>query len=369
MAVTNGSGKRNAQLAAALLVQALPALARAATLPEDRADLMYHRYQGGGVTVDGPALLVRTSIADSVSFSADYYVDSVSSASIDVVTTASAYKEKRTETALGVDYLYRDAVLGVSFTRSDESDYRSNTFNFKYAQETFGGMTTVNMGYGVGKDKVLSNTDSTFSDIVNRYSWRLGVAQVLTKSWLFNADYEGISENGYLNSPYRAARVFNTPVPERYPRERSSHALALTSVTHVFSGSAIKVRYRYFNDNWQIHANTIEGTFSTYVGDQWLFDFRLRHYSQNKASFYADDFTQQQNYMARGKELSACTNSSLGVTGTFGLLDQRFGLKRASLIGSWDYVKFDYQDFSDVRTGSAYSFNANIFQLIFSAWY
>jgi len=368
VAVIDG-GKRIARWAAALLVPALPTLARAATLSEDRADVMYHRYEGGGVTVDGPALLVRKSMADTVSLYANYYVDSVSSASIDVITTASAYKEKRTETTLGADYLFRDAVLGVSLTRSDEPDYRASTFNLKYAQETFGGMTTVNMGYGIGKDTVLSNTNANFSDIVDRYSWRLGVSQVLTKSWLLNVDYEGISEGGYLNSPYRAARVLGTPVAEQYPRERSSHAVAVSTVMHVFARSAIRFRYRYFNDNWQINADTVEGTFSTYVGDQWLLDFRARRYSQNKASFYADNFAVQQNYMARDKELSTFTSMTFGTTATYKLFEQRFGLKRASVIGSWDYVKFDYQNFTDTRTGKPYAFTANVYQLLFSAWY
>jgi len=34
-------------------------------LPEDRADTLYHRYEGGGVTVDGPSLLVRRKIGES----------------------------------------------------------------------------------------------------------------------------------------------------------------------------------------------------------------------------------------------------------------------------------------------------------------
>ena len=71
--------------------------ARAVTLPEDSAEVMYHLYKGGGVTASGPALLVRKSLADRVSLSAQYYVDAVSNASIDVVTTASPFKEKRTE--------------------------------------------------------------------------------------------------------------------------------------------------------------------------------------------------------------------------------------------------------------------------------
>ena len=54
-------------------------------LPEDRADLLYHRYDGGGITIDGPSVLVRKKFGESFSATANYYVDVISSASIDVV--------------------------------------------------------------------------------------------------------------------------------------------------------------------------------------------------------------------------------------------------------------------------------------------
>jgi hypothetical protein len=76
----------------------------AAVLPEDRFDALYHSYDGGGVKINGPSLMARKRIGDSSSVSANYYVDSITSASIDVVTSASRYHEKRTERSLGVDY-------------------------------------------------------------------------------------------------------------------------------------------------------------------------------------------------------------------------------------------------------------------------
>ena len=70
----------------------------AAVLPEERADAMYHRYDGGGVTIDGPSVLVRKNFKDTVSVDANYYVDNVSSASIDVLASgATPYSEERTE--------------------------------------------------------------------------------------------------------------------------------------------------------------------------------------------------------------------------------------------------------------------------------
>ncbi|MGA9031919.1 MAG: hypothetical protein WB402_05330, partial [Sulfuricaulis sp.] len=70
---------------------------QATVLPDERADGMYHYYDGGGVRVTGPALLVRKNVTDNVAVSGSYYADTVSCASIDVVTTASPFKEKRTE--------------------------------------------------------------------------------------------------------------------------------------------------------------------------------------------------------------------------------------------------------------------------------
>ena len=58
---------RAAQLLGALAGVAAVPHAGAIELPENRADILYHRWDGGGVTADGPALLVRTSLLDRVS--------------------------------------------------------------------------------------------------------------------------------------------------------------------------------------------------------------------------------------------------------------------------------------------------------------
>src|SRR5262245_32218258 len=67
----------------------------AGVLPEDRADVLYHRYDGGGIVIQGPSVLVRKTLKDKISFSGNYYEDVISSASIDVKLSASPYEEKR----------------------------------------------------------------------------------------------------------------------------------------------------------------------------------------------------------------------------------------------------------------------------------
>ena len=102
------------RLSLCALLLALTSEALAGVLPEDRSDVLYHLYDGGGVEIDGPSILVRKKAGKSLSFVGNYYVDMISSASIDVITTASPYTEERTQWSLGMDYLRGNTTMRIS---------------------------------------------------------------------------------------------------------------------------------------------------------------------------------------------------------------------------------------------------------------
>jgi hypothetical protein len=346
---------------------------RGALLPEDRVDLMYHYYNGGGTRVDGPALLVRKGIGERVSAYASYFVDNVSCASIDVVTTASPFKEKRQEYGGGVDYLYRNSTVGLSVQRSNEPDYVSSTVGATVAHEVFDGLTTISLGYNQSRAEV-GKAHTDFSDHANRYQYKLGVSQVVTKSLLMNLNYETILEDGYLQSPYRSARLLGLSVPEVYPRTRDSHAVAFGMIQGLGSSdgqlrSSGYLRYRYFWDTWSIRAQTVELGYGTRLDERWLVEPRLRHYKQSAASFYADDFTTQMVFMARDRELSDFSNNALGVKASYLLFNNRFRLSRAALNFDYEFIRYHYNNFTDVRTGQLYEYKANVFQVFLSGWF
>src|SRR5690606_1859197 len=83
VAVTDSLRRSIALLNIALLF--IFSSAQADVLPDERIDVMYHSYNGGGTQIDGPAVLVRKNFGNSISVSGQYYVDSISGASIDVV--------------------------------------------------------------------------------------------------------------------------------------------------------------------------------------------------------------------------------------------------------------------------------------------
>ena len=351
---------------AGLLGSALaPVAVQAADLPEDSADFMLHGYDGGGVRAIGPALLVRKKFADKVSISASYYVDAVSNASIDVVTTASPYKENRSEYGLGVDYVVRDSTITLSATSGREPDYTADSASLDIAQEVFGGMTTITLGFSRGSDKV-GRKGVGFFDTAKHWKYRFGVTQILTPTWLMSANFEAVSDDGFLGSPYRVARVFGAAVPERNPRTRTSRAIKLRAIGDIGSRSSIRGEYRYFFDTWAIRAHTLEFGYSRYFGDSFLVDASLRYNKQQHALFYSDNAMTETLYVSRNRQLGSFNSIGLGgkVSYNMGKLQGKYEVK---LNGSYERVRFKYSDFTDVRTGSAYSFDANLLQLFVSA--
>ena len=113
--------------------------------------------------------------------------------------------------------------------------------------------------------------------------------------------------------------------------------------------------------------------------EAWTFDVHYRYYTQSAADFYSDLFSRldEQNYMARDKELSTFKDHTLGlgVSYEFKPVDWQF-IDRGSLNFAFDYIKFDYDDFRDATDSSAvageeplYSFSANVIKAYLSIWY
>ena len=166
-------------VAAASCIQ-LSMIASAAVLPDERADLLYHLYEGGGVTIDGPSVLLRKNVGNAVSVSFNHYVDKVVSASIDVEVSASKYTEERIEQSLGIDYLRDKTTMSVGFTRSDENDYDANAVSLNLSQDMFGDLTTVAVGFSLGDNTVGQSTNEDFAEPMDSRSYRISLTQVFT---------------------------------------------------------------------------------------------------------------------------------------------------------------------------------------------
>ena len=386
--------------------------AQAGVLPEDRADVLYFRYDGGGVTINGPSMLVRKSIGEHVSVAANYYVDMVSSASIDVQTSASPYDDERTQSSLSMDFLHGKSTYSIGYVNSDESDYKAKTMFAAVSHDMFGDLTTVSFAFKNGKNDVFQNVkidgvkqnDPNFNEGLGQAemeskSYSVSLSQIITKNMVLAGQFEVITDEGFLRSPYRSVRFFIGPEDqgqqsEVYPNTRSSNAASLRAKYFLPWRAAVDGMYRFYTDTWGVIGHTAELGYvhpldKKFIGGDWTFEGRVRYYTQTSADFYADIFPRADfsNFMARDKELATYNAITAGFGATYEFKIDRFPwLTKGQINLRYDYMTVNYDDFRDATfsigkfgvvpeeplapgTEPLYKLNANIFQFYISAFF
>ena len=349
----------------------------AAALPEDRADIQYHYYDGGGVEVDGVTVLARKSFAQKFSVYGKYHQDSITGASPDVLAGASRYSEDRDEYTFGLSYIYDNTLMNAFYSYSDENDYEASTAGFDISHDMFGDLTTVSLGFSYGDDTVMRVDAPDFEEDLTRYQYRVSLSQVLTKKVKASIAYEATVEDGFLNNPYRFVIIGNVPQglgSEVYPGTRTSQATKAQVTKYWDFKGATTLGYRYFRDTWDITAHTLDFTYSQYIGERWLADLFLRYYTQDAADFYSNNFAVARNFMARDKELSTFDNYSIGVKVSYKLFDEYSSFNNGTINLAAEYIDYQYDDYSGIEdfsqiTDDGYSFDAAVVQVFFSVRY
>src|ERR1700738_3271025 len=321
-----------------LAALSLACVAGAAVLPDDRADLFWSQYKGGGMDIKGESVLVRKKFSEQFSVQANYFVDKVSGASVDVLSNASVIKDERKQKSLSLDYIHDKTQYNLSYTNSTERDYISNTTHFSLSQDMFGDLTTVTLGFTDSRDKVGENNGKSFAPVIawlghaESRSYEGGLSQVITKDLIAGMTVEVITDQGLLSNPYRSIRYLDSTQlgyslgAQVYPKTHTSTAVEGRAKYYLPYRAAASVSYRYFSDTWGIRANTIELGYTQPLSNKFIFEGRVRHYSQSHATFYSDlfPFANSQNFEARDQNLAASTNDTFGAKVTWAFAPEGF---------------------------------------------
>ena len=380
-----------------LAALSLACVAGAAVLPDDRADLFWSQYKGGGMDIKGESVLVRKKFSEQFSVQANYFVDKVSGASVDVLSNASVIKDERKQKTLSLDYIHDKTQYNLSYTNSTERDYISNTTHFSLSQDMFGDLTTVTLGFTDSRDKVGENNGKSIAWLghAESRSYEAGLSQVITKNLIAGMTLEVITDQGLLSNPYRAIRYSVDPSinplgyslgSQVYPNTRTSTAVETRAKYYLPYRAAASVSYRYFSDTWGIRANTFELGYTQPISNKFIFEGRVRHYSQNQANFYSDlfPFANSQNFEARDQNLAAATNNTFDGKVTWAFAPEGFLIfKRATASLDVTRIQFKYKDFRNIRsynntpaggnfapgTEPLYHFDAMVYQVYVSLFF
>ena len=372
----------------------MASIAHAAVLPDERIDILYHGYDGGGAQIDGPSILVRKSIGSSVSVAANYYVDMVTSASIDVEATASPYSEERKEQGLSAQYMVDRSTISVGYVSSKENDYDATTYSLGIDQSFFGDLTTLGFGVSFGEDIVGQNTDPTYKRDLQRRKYSINASQIITKNLLASLSFDSASDQclnladteSCLNNPYRSVRFLTGTggyayQGEIYPHTRNSDAVGLRLMYFLPYRASLRAELRQFSDSWGIESENAELRYLHPYGERFLFEVKYRIYDQTGADFYADlfPFRDAQNFMARDKELSPFSSTVLGLGVTYKVPAGTIPWFEKSTVNLyWDHFNIDYDDFRDARVSPTefaagseplYSLDADVIRFYLSFWF
>lgn len=245
-----------------------------------------------------------------------------------VHTLSSASPETRKQGDFRVGYDWDEASIDVGAGTSVENDYNSNFGNIAGRLDFNQKLTSLNVGasYTSSNTEAMLDHDavpyiekSTFGTHVQslqngvklvtggREDWsgNIGLTQVLSKSALVEGSVSYTASTGYLANPYKVMEVlFIDPLQaadsdgkikatmraflEQRPSERNQWTENVRYVQHIAPfDAALHLDYRFFHDDWGIHAHTFSADWIQPLGDGWSITPRVRYYSQDSADFYA----------------------------------------------------------------------------------
>jgi hypothetical protein len=382
---------RAAVIAALLLVRSTSA----DVLPDDRADLFYSKYGGGGMDITGESATVRKKFTENIAVEANYFIDKVSGASIDVLSQASVIKDTRKQKTGTIEYLHDKTTYTASYISSTERDYVSNTASFSLSQDMFGDLTTVSLGYAKTNDRVGENNGTAWVPIIDwlgyaqTSSYTGGISQIITKNFIAGLNLQVITDSGYLANPYRSVRYLDSSNPKGYslasqvyPDTHTSTAIQVQGKYYLPYRAAVTASYRYYTDTWGVVGNTVELDYTHPIRNLWILEGRARYYKQGAATFYSDlfPFANAQNFEARDQNLAALDNYTLGAKATYAFLPDGWKFfKRATVTLDISRIRFNYTDFRNIKyygvpqyppgTEPLYYFNATVSQIYISMFF
>ncbi len=305
-------------------------------------DLRGNYYWETSTRVVAPEVRAQLNSPGGVRIEADYLVDAVTSASV-----ASGVQEDIRFTEIrnqGMLSLSREFDLGEAQLRigamgrlSHEPDYFATAIS-SFATLSLNQRTTVlsaaltyvhdDVGAVIrgGETRVDPTTGRDLSDRgrqgqLEAFTSVLTWNQVLSPVCTLVTSYQLVRDWGYLQNPYRRARVDGGLQPETHPNERTRHTLYGHLAYFITQTStAIHLAYRAYVDDWNVASLTPEVRIYQMLGRDALVRLRYRYYDQTQSFFYSPSgYTSEDSYFTADNKMSPFDSHMFGVQLRVGL--------------------------------------------------
>ncbi|HZS38827.1 MAG TPA: DUF3570 domain-containing protein [Polyangia bacterium] len=284
----------------ALLVAGSP-LALSAAARADELVVRGNYYRDRNTRVIQPEAVLSKEAPHGWIVGGHYLLDTITSASLAAgVLRDQPFTELRNEAGFSLAKRLGPAIVGGSYSYSQESDYRAQFATLSAAVELFQKNTLIGGSVSYGHDNVYQRMGpATFIPVgaLDHVHVIAQWSQVLAPTVLFNLSYDlgvvgfGSADNGFQANPYRPASVGGMPAREAVPFQRIRNALALSVHwiiplhNQLVPYLAFRPSYRFYWDDWGLQSHTPELRTYLPIGPVEL-RFTGRYYSQGHVSFW-----------------------------------------------------------------------------------
>jgi len=238
---------------------------------------------------------------------AHFLVDAITSASASSgAADAKPFTERRYEAGGGYSHDLGGIIVGLDGKYSTESDYESWYAGAHGQLELNQKNTVLGIGGGVSLDTVsaaaaqgpsvptlrcdaMKNAERSCE--LDVYAGFASLSQIISRDAVLGVSVDVSTLRGYQSNPYRQAIVGETLIAERHPTDRTREAFAASLRYYLASTSTTLIgAYRYYRDDWDVHAHTPELRVVQDVGRNADATASFRYYRQDGASFFHERY-------------------------------------------------------------------------------
>ena len=288
--------------ALALPIAAIPAKAGAAEVGEVGFTVLGYREQGL-IKVVEPVLWANARLAEVWEVQGSLAVDIVSGASPERVSnvggepvqvvSAASIRDRRHLADFKVSRRMGELTLGASRSYSDENDYTSHAYGLEARYDLNERNTTLALGYGHANDRIRSSFDASLEERRDTREYLVGITQVLSPVEVVQSTLTFARGRGWYNDPYKSTRTFYPDGAPAFmfdtrPAGRETLSWFTRYRRHVpAANGTLQAEYRFFRDDWDVTAHTLEAGWYQQLGERWAVRPALRYYTQEAARFYS----------------------------------------------------------------------------------
>ncbi len=315
--------------ALALLLAAVPgrAVAQVADFAP-RSSIFWEPSGTSHLLVINPSAALEVTPTEWLDLHAGYEADIVSGATeslkggrlstVDIVSSATDFKDTRHQFSGGFGLDREGTKLSATYTRGQESDYRSNAISVQAGTTFLQKNTELTMAYGRGFDQVCTTAfaDSASASTklpldssvgcfkkgaenrktrdVDLDNFQTGWTQTWTPVFATQLVLYGALQHGFLENPYRAVVIApaGDQALENHPDNRTRLAAGLRAKYYAKPiATAFSATARLYRDTWDIFGQTYELEAERYLFPELRVMAHARYYRQTEALFWSDDYT------------------------------------------------------------------------------